>query len=80
MSLSRTVMTSLVPSMSTWPKNCMPALGGRFTWPASGAFTNTSSGPNVSSSSLGPNVPALSGPLTNSQNGAKSWYFARFGS
>ena len=60
--------------MSTRPKNCRPAEGGRF-WPCSavGAFTNFSSGPKVGSRSPGPKVPAWSGPETNSQNGVKSW-------
>ena len=45
-----------------------------------GMPTNFTSGPNVGSSVFGPNVPALSGPATNSQNGSKSVNFARAGS
>ena len=44
-----------------------------------GALMNFTSGPKVLSSSLGPNVPACSGPETNSQNGSKSWNCALSG-
>ena len=39
--------------------------------PGGGALTNTTYDPNVPSSALGPNVPALSGPATNSQKPSK---------
>src|SRR5438477_8639585 len=80
-SLRVTVITSVPPSIATWPKNCMSALGGKF-WPCSlvGALMYMSCGPNVLSSSLGPNVPAWIGPETNSQNGSKSWNTALLGS
>src|SRR5258708_3224238 len=80
-SLSVTVITSLAPSIVTCPKNCMSELGDRF-WPCSllGALMYLSCGPNVLSSSFGPNVPACAGPDTNSQNGSKSWNCALFGS
>ena len=45
-----------------------------------GALMKRTSGPKVLSSSFGPNVPACSGPETNSQNGSKSWNCALFGS
>ena len=45
---------------------------GRLAWPAAAPSENTTCGPKVSSSALGPKVPALSGPATNSQNGSKS--------
>ena len=41
---------------------------------------NFASGPKVGSSVFGPNVPACSGPATNSQNGLNSVNFARVGS
>lgn len=47
---------------------------------AGGAATKTSLGPKVLSSLFGPNAPACSGPLTNSQNGSKSVNPARAGS
>lgn len=72
MSHSDTVIASVSSSMSTCPKNCSPALGGRWNWPGGGALAKTSCGPKVGSSSFGPKVPAFSGPETNSQNGAKS--------
>jgi len=34
-----TVMARERPSISTSPKNCRPALGGRLTWPGAGALT-----------------------------------------
>src|SRR6478735_4836514 len=43
-------------------------------------FWNIALGPNVLSSSPGAQVPACSGPETNSQNGSKSVNTARFGS
>src|ERR1700738_1527715 len=72
-SLSVTVITSLAPSIATCPKNCMSKLGARF-WPCSldGALMYLSCGPSVLSSSFGPNVPACSGPATNSQHGSKA--------
>jgi hypothetical protein len=64
--------------MATWPKNCRPADGG---WFGDGAKRwNSSRGPKVASSALGPKVPALSGPDTNSQKGRKSWKTAPLGS
>jgi hypothetical protein len=65
-------------SMSTWPKNWLPPLGGWFG--KSAALTNSTLGPNVGSSGFGPNVPALTGPATSSQNGSKSVKAARDGS
>ena len=56
-------------SMATSPKNCSPSLGGRLGFGATDV--KTASGPNVGSSTPGPNVPAWSGPATNSQNGSK---------
>ena len=66
--------------MRRLPKNWSPSLGGRFGFMPGGIPVNRTSGPNVASSALGPNVPACSGPATNSQNGAKSRNFARAGS
>src|SRR5439155_6684969 len=74
-----TVIWPVAPSILTWPKNCMPAEGGRFCLSSPGALMNFSSGPKVLSSSFGPNVPACSGPETNSQNGSKSWNCALSG-
>ncbi len=68
MSLSQTTMSRLCASIFTSPKNWNPALGGRVACPVGGAFCNTTVGPNVLPSGLGPKVPALSGPATNSQN------------
>src|SRR6185503_6555254 len=34
-----TVITPLLPAIFTWPKNCKPAAGDRFSWSGSGAFT-----------------------------------------
>ena len=51
---------------------------GELFW-TSGAFWNITCGPNVPSSALGPKLPALRGPATNSQNGAKSLNAARSG-
>ena len=55
-------------------------VGGRLAFIPGGIPRNFSSGPNVGSSAFGPNVPALSGPATNSQNGSNSVNFARAGS
>src|SRR5258707_14260576 len=74
-----TVIWPVEPSILTWPKNCMPADGGRFCLSRPGALLNFTSGPNVLSSSFGPNVPACSGPETNSQNGSNSWNCALSG-
>jgi hypothetical protein len=76
-----TVMTSVLPSTSTRPKNCSPKHGARFS-PCSALqpFWNIALGPNVLSSAAGAQVPACSGPETNSQNGSKSENTARFGS
>lgn len=63
--------------MSTSPKNWYPPAGE--TLAVVGAFTHTRSGPNVASSSVAGNAPALSGPETNSQNGSKSPNAARAG-
>ena len=78
--LQVTVITSVSPSMATWPKNCKPKQGARFS-PCSALqpFWYITAGPNVLSSSPGPQVPAWIGPDTNSQNGSKSWNAARFG-
>ena len=57
-----------------------PALGGRFGFKSRGTPVNITSGPNVASSGPGANVPACSGPATNSQNGSKSVKRARAGS
>ena len=61
------------------PKNWKPSDGGRLAFMPGGMPTNFASGPNVASSRPGPNVPACSGPATNSQNGSKSVNFARVG-
>src|SRR6202034_3407700 len=60
-----TVICPEAPSILTWPKNCIPADGGRFCLPGPGAFMNFTSGPKLLSSSFGPNVPACNGPETN---------------
>src|SRR4051794_28259811 len=67
-----TVICPVAPSILTCPKNCIPALGGKFCLPCPGALMNFNSGPKVLSSSFGPKVPACNGPETNSQNGSKS--------
>ena len=62
-SMSRTVICSVAPSMSTRPKNCRPAEGGRFGLARPAAPSRSAaSGPKVMSSSFGPKVPACSGP------------------
>src|SRR6516225_8253060 len=72
-SLSVTVMTSLAPSIATWPKNCNPKQGARSSRCAPlHPFWKTARGPNVLSSVYGRQVPAWSGPEMNSQNGSKS--------
>src|SRR4051794_37357517 len=80
-SFNVTVMTPEAPSISTRPKNCNPKHGARFS-PCSALqpFAYSKVGPNVLSSWPGPQVPACSGPETNSQNGSKSENTARFGS
>ena len=77
-SYSVTVITSLWPSIATWPKNWKPSAGDVLA--AGGAAANTVCGPKVVSSAFGPNAPAFSGPETNSQNGVKSPIAARAGS
>src|SRR4051794_28571310 len=67
-----TVSCPVAPLILTWPKNCIPAVGGRFCLSSPGALMNFTSGPKVLSSSFGPKVPACNGPETNSQNGSKS--------
>src|SRR5262249_51195562 len=62
------------------PKNWNPSDGGRLPFMPCGMPTNFTSGPNVLSSGFGPNVPALSGPATNSQNGSNAVNAARDGS
>jgi hypothetical protein len=61
------------------PKNWKPSDGGRLGFMPAGIPRNFTSGPNVGSSSFGPNVPAFSGPATNSQNGSNSVNVARMG-
>src|SRR5262249_20453659 len=60
MSRRRTVSTSVPPSILTSPKNWKPSAGDVFG--AGGVAMNRTSGPNVPSSTLGPNAPAFSGP------------------
>src|SRR6516225_730439 len=80
-SLSVTVMTSLAPSIATWPKNCNPKLGARSSRCAPlHPFWKTARGPKVLSSVCGRQVPAWRGPEMNSQNGSKSWNTAALGS
>lgn len=62
-----TVIARVFASISTWPKNCMPLVGGALT--SVGAFWYITCMPNVASVLFGPNPPALSGPETNSQSG-----------
>src|SRR5215468_5171962 len=80
-SLSVTVMTSLAPSIATWPKNCSPKQGAKSSRCAPlHPFWKTARGPNVLSSFCGRQVPAWRGPEMNSQNGSKSWNTAALGS
>src|SRR2546428_9016957 len=80
-SLSVTVITSLAPSIATWPKNCNPKQGARSSRCAPlHPFWKTARGPNVLSSVCGRQVPAWRGPEMNSQNGSKSWNTALLGS
>ena len=48
-SISRTVIAPVSAAMSTSPKNCSPADGGRFACPASGCFAKRTCGPKVGS-------------------------------
>ena len=77
MSRSLTLSAPLCASISTSPKNWKPARGELFA--VGGAFWNTTSGPKVPSSGLGPKLPAFKGPATNSQNGSNCWKAARLG-
>src|SRR6516164_11222138 len=80
-SLSVTVITSLAPSIATWPKNCSPKQGAKSSRCAPlHPFWKTARGPNVLSSVCGRQVPAWRGPEINSQNGSKSWNTAALGS
>ena len=79
-SFSEMVRTWVAPSIFASPKYCIPSVGGRFCFIPAGTEEYLTSGPNVRSISPGPNVPALIGPATNSQNGVKSVNCARPGS
>src|ERR1700743_3455563 len=57
----------------------MPADGGAFCRSGAGALKNFTSGPNVLSSSAGPNVPAFNGPGTKFQNRPTFSTFAPLG-
>ena len=70
-------MARVRASTRSVPKNCRPALGGRFGFVPCGTPVNLTSGPKVESMAFGPKVPACSGPATNSQNGSNSVNRAR---
>ena len=57
---------------SGWIPESVSSFGERFAGIPFGMPTNFTSGPKVSSIAVGPKVPALNGPATNSQNGRKS--------